>query len=281
MKRLADLRPSDTAEATADRRTYLITIDPVFTIGSKVHGGALQAISSYAALRAFADTAPDGTEVPADLAPIAVASNFLGAPDPAEVEVVVWVRKRGRRISLVEVEIVQGGRTRVSSSITLGRPDTAEPHYVAPQAITEMPVEPPADVEWTKDSAMADIVHLTGAIDMAYDPATTPMVRGETGAPLMRIWARPSDSDPDGPFAVLCGDLSAPVVMNLGLIGWAPTLQLTAYLRRAPAPGWLRIESSTSEVGAGWFEEDHRVIDSTGALVAQSRQLALIPEGAP
>jgi hypothetical protein len=65
--------------------------------------------------------------------------------------------------------------------------------------------------------------------------------------------------------------------MNLHLFGWAPTVQLTTYLRRRPAPGWLRIQASSTEVGHGWFEEDHLVLDSTGQVVVQSRQLAMLP----
>lgn len=65
--------------------------------------------------------------------------------------------------------------------------------------------------------------------------------------------------------------------MNLGMFGWAPTVQLTTYVNRIPAPGWLRFAASAQEVGQGMFAEDHVVVDSTGATVAQSRQLALIP----
>lgn len=52
---------------------------------------------------------------------------------------------------------------------------------------------------------------------------------------------------------------------------------MTTYLRRRPAPGWLRIIATTHEVGGRMFDEDQLVIDSTGAVVAQSRQLALMP----
>jgi hypothetical protein len=65
--------------------------------------------------------------------------------------------------------------------------------------------------------------------------------------------------------------------MNLGHFGWSPTVQMTTYLRRVPAPGWLRVIATAREVGERMFDEDHLVIDSTGAVVAQSRQLALIP----
>jgi hypothetical protein len=64
-------------------------------------------------------------------------------------------------------------------------------------------------------------------------------------------------------------------VFNLGAFGWAPTVELTVLLRAVPAPGWLRVEARTHSVAGGWFDEEARAWDSTGRLVAQSRQLAL------
>ncbi len=78
-------------------------------------------------------------------------------------------------------------------------------------------------------------------------------------------------------FALMTGDISAPVTMNRGMFGWAPTVQLTTYLRRRPAPGWLRVAATSTVIGSTWFEEDHLILDSTGAVVVQSRQLAMVP----
>jgi hypothetical protein len=77
----------------------------------------------------------------------------------------------------------------------------------------------------------------------------------------------------------MASDVSPPVILNLGRSGWAPTVQLTALLRAEPAPGWLRVQTSSRCVGARWFDEEAVVTDSTGALVCQSRQLAVMPTG--
>ncbi|PXW35384.1 UNVERIFIED_CONTAM: acyl-CoA thioesterase [Williamsia faeni] len=261
----------------SDRIEYTAQIDPVFTIGPKVHGGTLQMLTANAALAGFIATAPADKPAAAGLAPIAVATNFLGAPDPAEITLQVWVRKRGRRVSLVDVEVHQNGRNLVHSTITIGTPDI-ESHYSAPSSLTELPAEPSGGVVYIEDSPMGDIMHLGAILDIAIEEKSIAFARGQKGDPVFRMWVRPKTTTPDGLFAILAGDISAPVVMNLGLFGWAPTMQLTTYLRRNPAPGWLRIESSSTEVGHGWFEEDHVVVDSTGNVVVQSRQLALIPD---
>ena len=74
-------------------------------------------------------------------------------------------------------------------------------------------------------------------------------------------------------------DALPPVTFDLGLPGWAPTLELTVHVRAQPAPGWAVVRHATRNVSGGHFEEDCEVWDSTGTLVAQSRQLALLPRG--
>jgi acyl-CoA thioesterase len=67
-----------------------------------------------------------------------------------------------------------------------------------------------------------------------------------------------------------------PPVLELGETGSA-TIELTVHLRAHPAPGWLACRVATRFVIGGYHEEDFEIWDSTGALVAQSRQLALLP----
>jgi Acyl-CoA thioesterase C-terminal domain len=62
-------------------------------------------------------------------------------------------------------------------------------------------------------------------------------------------------------------------------VAWTPTVELTAHVRARPAAGWLRCVFTTRFVTGGFLEEDGEVWDETSTLVAQSRQLALIPRG--
>ncbi|ROZ98836.1 thioesterase family protein [Gordonia sp. OPL2] len=281
-RKLDDVRIlTEVSRSGSDRITYRAVIDPVFTIGPKVHGGSLQMVVAAAAERALTELTPSSD--PADdhdapKIPVAIASDYLHAPDAAEVDLEVLVRKRGRTVTVMTVDAVQNGRTTVSSSITCARPDTGAPHHSSPTVLDGTPAEPPADGIALDDSPVAEVNHLGPAMDLVLDAATFPIVRGETGEPVVRGWARPKSGDPDTGFAVLVCDISPPVVMNLALFGWAPTVQLTTYVRRHPAPGWLRFAATSTEVGPGMFEEDHVVMDSTGTIVAQSRQLALIPQ---
>lgn len=264
--------------------TYRATIDPVFTIGPKVHGGSLQMVVAAAARQAYRDLGGPDPEAGV----LAIASDYLLAPDPAEVDVQVSLIKTGRTVSLARVDVRQHDRTMVTSTVTLGRPDHGDAHYRAETPVSDLPVEPPAGSVDLYSTPMGNVVHLGAALDVVLDMDKFPAARGEKGEPLVRGWTRPKNADRQAPgvradFPILVADLSPPVVMNLGMFGWAPTVQLTTYLRRIPdiaqdrPDGWLRFAATTSEVGHGMFAEDHVVLDATGATVAQSRQLALIP----
>lgn len=260
-----------------------------WTIGPKVHGGAMLALCANAAR----------IEHAGDVQPIAVSGNFLWAPDPGPMQVTTTVRKRGRRVSLIDVELSQRVRTgdegsleeqkvAVRAAVTLGDPE----HHVAPlsprkkpgapvgynPAMPQMQPDPPPGLEPIGEGhPMADIVHLARGCDIR--PSLTTMEpRSDGGPPVIEYWVRPKGVAPDVLFALLCGDVSAPVTFGVNRFGWAPTVQLTAYLRALPADGWLRVLCTTVQIGQDWFDEDHIVVDCEGHIVVQSRQLALVPQ---
>ncbi|MCB0950803.1 MAG: thioesterase family protein [Mycobacterium sp.] len=247
-----------------------------WTIGPKVHGGAMLALCARAAQAEF--DAGDDAGGSADTEPIAVSGNFLWAPDPGPMQLVTTVRKRGRRISLVDVELRQGDCTAVRSAITIGTPE----HHVAPllsvnPVVPLMTPDPPPGLEAIGPGhPMADFVHLAHGCDIR-PSLTTLAPRSDGGPPVIEYWVRPKGVAPDVLFALLCGDVSAPVTWGVNRLGWAPTVQLTAYLRARPADGWLRVMCTTTQIGQDWFDEDHIVVDCEGRIIVQSRQLAMVP----
>ena len=272
---VVDLTELPTTDAETGR--YVGIIAPAWTIGPKVHGGTMVAASAAAATRRLTES--DASL--ARMAPIAASSDFLGAPEPGEVEYAVHLRKKGRQICLVDAELIQNGRTLVRTAFTFGHLDVNGTRWS--DTGTDMPAEPDATaLEYTPDSPMGKIVHVGEVARVYLDATWADFARGETGAPRARLWIRPLDGDETDPrvraaFAMMAADMSPPVPINLGHFGWSPTVQMTTYLRRVPAPGWLRVIATAREVGERMFDEDQLVIDSTGAVVAQSRQLALIP----
>lgn len=72
-----------------------------WTIGPKVHGGVMVALCGNAA-RAACGGDSGGPQ------PVAVSASFLSAPDPGVMRLATSIRKRGRRVSVVDVELTQG-----------------------------------------------------------------------------------------------------------------------------------------------------------------------------
>lgn len=271
-----------TVERTELEGSYSAVIGSTWTIGSKVHGGTMLAVCAAAAKAQLGEGVGDAAS-DAAVQPLAVSVTYLNAPDPGEVALTAIVRKRGKRVSHVDVEMTQGERIAVRAVVTLGRPDVEAPRHEVASSLASMPAEPPADAHVIGgDHPMASVVHVSQGCDMRIDPSSAHFLSGRHGELEVRMWVRPyagDSADPDTAvyFALMTGDISAPVTMNRGMFGWAPTVQLTTYLRKLPAPGWLRVAASSTLIGDTWFEEDHLVLDSTGAVVVQSRQLAMVP----
>lgn len=252
-----------------------------WTIGPKVHGGVMLALCANAARTAAGaagglERSDPGNEY--GLQPIAVSGSFLWAPDPGSMRVTATTRKRGRRVSIVDVELDQGDRTAVRATITLAEPEhDVAPLLVANPVVPLMTPEPPPGLEPIGPGhPMADVVHLARGCDIR-PSLTTMQPRSDGGPPVIEYWVRPRDCAPDVLFALVCGDVSAPVTFGVNRLGWAPTVQLTAYLRGIPADGWLRVLCTTMQIGQEWFDEDHVVVDSAGRIIVQTRQLAMVP----
>lgn len=245
-----------------------------WTIGPKVHGGVMVALCAKAARAVYSE---QNAEHDVIAQPVAVSANFLSAPDPGPVRLVTTLRKRGRRIGLVDVELIAGERACVHAVVTLGDPEhNAEPLLSANPVTALMSLEPPADVlPIGPGHPGAEINNLARGCDIR--PVLVESVASDE-APVFMIWVRPKQGRVDELFALMCGDISLPVPYAVGRRGWAPTVQLTAYLRGLPAAGWLRVVCTTTQIGSHWFDEDHTVVDSTGRIVVQSRQLALVPD---
>jgi Thioesterase-like superfamily len=262
-----------------DSGVYEGELNKYWTIGPKVHGGAMLALCANAARTVCGGEAGGPEPV---LQPVAVSASFLWAPDPGLMQLVTSVRKRGRRISVVDVELVQGDRTAVHAVVNLGQPEHFPPDGEVVPLLSAKPVvdlmapEPPDDIAPIGPGhPLAGLVHLGEGCDVR--PLLSTMRPSDGHPPVIQMWARPRDVAPDALFALMCGDLSAPVTFAVDRTGWAPTIQLTAFLRALPADGWLRIIATCVEIGHDWFDEDHIVVDQLGRLVVQARQLALVP----
>lgn len=250
-------------------------LDASWSIGAGVNGGFLLAMLGNALRHTFADEGhPD---------PISISAYYLSAAAAGPAGLTTEVVRRGRTMSTGSVSLtqVQDGeqRDRVRALATYG--DLA----ALPPDVHTVAVEPRLpDVESCIGSDLAPADFRTSAplldrFDLRVDPDTVGWALGKpSGRGCIRGWLKMADGrEPDPLSLLLALDALPPVTFDLGLTGWAPTLELTAHLRAVPAPGWLKVVHATRNFAGGLLEEDAEVWDSAGRLVAQSRQLARAP----
>jgi acyl-CoA thioesterase len=248
------IRPREAAPGEFDA-----DLGPGWAIGGKPNGGYLLAILGRAACQVV-DTRH----------PLAISAHYLRAPSSAPAEVRAEPIRHGRRVSTSRAAMWQDGKQCIDALVTSGE---------LPDAPVEWSATPPPEMPGPDACPQAGTaeftVELFENVDMRVDPATAPFPT-PTGDARVRFWFRLRDGTPPDPWSlILAGDSSPPTVFNLGKYGWAPTVELTVLLRGLPAPGWLQCESRCTALVDGWFDEDCTVWDSTGRLVAQSRQLAI------
>ncbi|MGA8979933.1 MAG: thioesterase family protein [Pedococcus sp.] len=257
---------------------YDVALGDGWRIGGGVNGGILLATIGRA-LAVELGAADD--ERPAHPHPLAISAYFLtpGAPGPATVR--TSVLRRGRSVSNGQASLLQDDGSgaeveRVRVLATYG--DLATMDEAATTTATP-PELPPPDQCLSTDQAPPQFLKaasLLERLDLRLDPATTGWAMGTpSGNGVIRGWLRMVDGrEPDPLLLLLAVDALPPVAFELGLPGWAPTLELTAHVRARPAPGWLRVNLTSRTMSGGYLEEDAEVWDSEGRLVALSRQLA-------
>ncbi|MER7013265.1 thioesterase family protein [Saccharopolyspora sp. NPDC000359] len=242
--------------------SYVAHLHPEWAVGDRPHGGYLLALLT----RALGDVT--------GLEPLAVSAQYLRPPRVGPVLIRTEVLKAGRTVTAARALLEQSGQPCVDATITLGKAPEGEPAW---SDLPDMPVNPPPNAIDLGTGEQRRYFSLAQVCDMRLDPDTAEFLDGRTGPPRLRMWVKPREAQPDLLFGLVAGDLTVPVTLNLGRFGWAPTVQLTALLRAAPANGWLRLAVDCRAVQGQWFDEDVTVVDSMGRLVCQARQLAIAP----
>jgi acyl-CoA thioesterase len=276
---LAEPLPGSLSEFDRDTRVvpdgagaYAAELGAGWLVGGGVNGGYLLATIGTA-LRAALPGKPD---------PIAISAYYLSASTPGPATIEVDVRRDGGSVATAAAELRQGDAVRISALATYGdldrlgddvrttaqQPDLPDPERCVPSTFA------PEEVR--------RIAPLMERFDMRFHPDHVGWAVGQpSGRGELAAWFRLNDEREPDPLALLLAvDALPPVTFDLGLPGWAPTLELTAHVRAKPAPGWLRVRHATRNVAGGMFEEDCEVWDSAGRLVAQARQLARQPRTA-
>ena len=207
--------------------------------------------------------------------PIVTSAFYLrrGVVGPARIR--AEVVRTGRRIATGQARLDQDGAEALR--VTASFADLA----AAPPDARTLTLARPPDLPAPDDCAEprgGALGHLAILDRVRYRFAEVPgWWHGRPGGGARdEFWLRFADGSPAGTATLpMLVDAAAPAVVDLGETSSA-TLQLTVHVRARPAPGWLAARVMTHHVGGGYHEEDVELWDATGALVAQSRQLAVL-----
>ncbi|MCB0965203.1 MAG: thioesterase family protein [Ilumatobacter sp.] len=260
-----------TAVAPRGDGTYDATIHDGWDIMGNANGGYLIALAA----RAMGDAA--------GRPPLSLTAHYLAPGRVGPVTVDVDVVRAGRRMAVVRGTVVSAEHG--PAMALLGTfADQPGPEQAGPSVIDAAPPDLPP-FEQCVPAGPPVAMNVSGfghRVVCAYHPDDTGFREGNpTGTAMVRGWFEfVDDTDIDAFGLMVALDAFAPVCFNREEFppSWAPTLELTTHIRETPAPGPLRCVFRSRFIQNGMFEEDGEVWDSRGVLVAQSRQLALIPK---
>jgi acyl-CoA thioesterase len=255
-------------------------VDPGWSVvdDAAPNGGYLLAIAARA-MRAEA-THPD---------PVSLTGHFLRPPSTGEVTIEVEAVRRGRRHDTLAARLLQDDTECVRVLSTFGDASAVR----GPSRVDLQPPSFPPREECIDTTGQAAALAAAGKvpnfpIQQRFDHRQPPELAGwAVGRPAgrgeMGGYVRFSDAEDDDPMDTLgllvVADCFAPAVFNAGegSASWVPTIELTVQIRARPAPGYLAAHFTTQAITNGYLEEDGRIWDAEGNLVALSRQLALMP----
>ena len=250
---------------------YVGSFRDQWRIGNGVNGGVIMCLATNALERRLDLEGAHGD-------PLAFSGYFLTPSGPGPVEATTDVLRVGRTMSTGQVSVSQPGPDgalveRMRALASFGDLDASA---TVLQTAPPPDLPPPEEcVSSTEAPEFLSAASLLERIEIRLDPGTAGWLEGRpSGRGEMRGWLRLRDGrEPDPVMLLFALDALPPVAFNLGILGWAPTLEFTGHVRGRPAPGWLRVSLSSQNITAGLMEEDAIVWDSEGRFVAQSRQL--------
>jgi hypothetical protein len=246
---------------------YAGRVDSAWNGPAAPNGGVLAATMLRAAQAELGEDAPP---------PRTVAAHFLAPPAAGPIELRVEVLRHGARVEACDVRLYQSDALMCQATIvcSAARPQSADLTRPAP------PLPLPEAVD------LVDVGQLTIAPPV-FDQLE---IRPTLGAPIFAGaaealtggWMALRDDPAPLDGARLCAlcDLWWPAVFSLlHRPAAVPTIQLTVYLRAmaraVSAPVFARFQ--TRQIAEGHLEESGELWSTAGELLAESRQLALLP----
>jgi len=152
--------------------------------------------------------------------------------------------------------------------------DVGSPH-AAVITVRAPDLPPPEECVAREGGAQGVELPIAGRVEVRIPPDR---VVGGSDEAVMEGWIRFVDGTPPSTMTLpLFADAFPPSLFpKLGRVGWVPTVELTVHVRRRPAEGWIQARLECDDLSGGRMIETGTLWDSTGQVVARSRQLGLL-----
>ncbi len=252
----------ETAVTEIGPLTYSAELHRGWRIGKVPNGGYVLAIAGRVLRQALPHRDP-----------LSVNAFYLAPTQLGPVECRVEILRRGRNTSHAMARLYQGGELRVQVTAaytelaTLRGEDWSAADVPALPTIAECFENRRSDLEFHQrvDIRLAEGSGVFTGAGPDRSGEFSGYVQHRDGAP------------PDVLSLLMFADAFPPPAYSVfGVVGWVPTVELSVQLRAHPAPGPLRARLYSRFMTRGVVEEDGEYWDSQGALVALSRQTALV-----
>lgn len=259
----------DTVLVAREGGSFEARVSDHYNIGPVPNGGYVMSL----VLRAMAERLP-GRD------PVTLTTHFLRPAQVAPARIDVEIVKEAKRYATVRARLFQTDQEVATSLATFRL--APEPGANANASMRHVKGAPPAlaPLESTVAVPSNDFFRIGQQFDMRLDPAVAGVLEGRaSGTAETRGYVRfAGGREPDLVSLPLFADAAMPAVFGVLSPNHVPTIELTVHFRARPAAGWLRFVFRTHFAFDGLLEEDGELWDSTGQLVAQSRQLAQMPK---
>jgi acyl-CoA thioesterase len=203
--------------------------------------------------------------------PLTINAFYLAPTGLGAIDCKVEVLRSGRNTSHGEVKMYQDGELKVHVTAAYTDLEKLQGENWSRNPRPQYP-------SWDECEVKVDNpVEFGERVELRFAEGGELFTSGEpNGSGEFKGWVQHRDGTaPDLMSLLMFADAFPPPVFTLyGPVGWVPTMDLSVQLRAHPAPGPLQAHLCSRHLTHGVVEEDGLYWDSTGTLVAISRQSA-------
>ena len=259
---------ADTALTSIDAHVYEGFIHPAWSVGRGPNGGFIAALLLRAMALAIADP---------DRAPRSLTIHYLLPPEEGPCRIQVTIERAGRSLTALSARLTQHDR-----ACALALAVYAAPRHSLVLADAAMPSVPPPDAcpQFRRGGTTPDFTNNYDYRWAVGDPPFSGSAHARVGG-----WIRLAESRPADALAIAAfTDAWLPCIFpRIEQPVATPTIDLTIHFRAhlplaGATPDAFYLGVYSSQLAAeGFFEEDSEIWSRDGMLLAQSRQLVLLP----